>query len=57
MDEEQLKQQFKEIMAKMTDGCDNLIELKSKCMFCTQNVGPYEDKAILCMKKLDNEMA
>ena len=56
MDEEQLIKQFKYIMDTMIDECDNLIELKSKCMFCMQNVGNYNGK-MLCMKKFEKGMA
>ena len=55
MDEEKLIRQLKEIMAKMTYGCDNLVELKSKCMYCICNQGTYEGK-LLCTKKYDEKL-
>lgn len=56
MNEEELIQQCKDILNKMTDGCDNLIELESKCMFCMNNGENYEGK-MLCMKKFEEGMA
>lgn len=57
MNEEELILQYKDISSKMTDGCDNLIELKSKCLFCICNVVSSGGKEITCTKKLgDNPL-
>lgn len=51
VDEEKLIEEFKNILDKLSWGCDNMVELKSKCNHCICNAGPYKDKKMLCTKK------
>jgi hypothetical protein len=52
MNEEQLKRQLNIIMKSFTNGCDDQIELKSKCKSCMHNAGPYQGKLVTCLKKI-----
>jgi hypothetical protein len=49
-EEEKLIKQLGDLL-KMLPACDNLVELKSKCIFCKYNIGDYKDNRILCAKK------
>lgn len=44
MDDEELIQQLKKVLDEVAPGCDNMVELKSKCNYCMYNAGPYKDK-------------
>ena len=57
MDHNEYNQPFKAVIKASVFGCDNLVELKSKCRHCLFNAGSFIKNEVICTKKAKKQDA